>query len=97
MREIGRSPEVVLKDAAAHLERVGWVQAYEQPLEGSPTCIIGAITAVCHESPRAEWRAAKELVAERLGTFPSALAVGAWNDKPGRTVDEVLRVLRGES
>lgn len=97
-----RLPEVVLKDAAHEIERRGWFQGDYVGPDGS-VCVIGAIRAACGMDPHTylfreesdmEHSMALELVAARCGYL--RLSVHVWNDAPGRTVGEVLAVLKGE-
>lgn len=96
---IGRSPEVVLKDAAAYIEEKGWHQGSIVNARTGTVCTLGAIKAVtcglyaaqCDE----EGISAVDLLKDRIrpaGYF----MVSHWNDQPKRTKDEVLSLLRGE-
>lgn len=93
-----RLPEVVLKDAAAYIEKHGWCQTEYQDIQGR-VCMMGAIGMVVAGTPDAwdthhrsgELVAAVEACHARTGT-----GIPWYNDAPGRTKDEVLRVLRGD-
>lgn len=78
--------------AAWWLEVKGWCQGAYSTSDGAH-CVIGAIWAVSNAMgvrPAVWWDALHEL-ARRTGTDEPLFM---WNDKPGRTVEEVLALLR---
>jgi hypothetical protein len=97
----------VLERAAALIEEHGWVQ-FSFGDETKGYCITGAIMRASRDDARMSQVLAYDMVAEQLkldevalpGVLPqfggpgSWLALSYWNDSPGRTEQEVLRVLR---
>lgn len=97
----------ILDDAADLLERKGWIQGRYSNENGH--CAVGAITRVCGlydavsltvpdmvevrsqiEAAYQVERVLRNILAERGGP----LHVQTWNDKKGRTKQEVLDLLR---
>lgn len=100
-KEVGEDKKLddaskVLLKAADMIERNGWCQgaAYLDFVKGSkgPMCMYGAIWAANDDDPTGKFealKAAEGRVNEACGTF-----MAKWNDKSGRTKDEVLAKLR---
>jgi hypothetical protein len=93
-----------LDQAAAHIERVGWLQEdYYEPGK-SPTecrvCAMGAINVALFGHPfppKDDGAYAKtcdigDTVLNHLGVL--GLDLAAWNDEPHRTKDDVTTALR---
>lgn len=102
-------PADVLRAVADEIERVGWHQATRwqygnvDPLTGA-VCLYGGLDAVlvgvpsdaaAWDDPRYKPSLAllEERVTERSG---GVHGVSEWNDYPGRELEEVLGLLRGE-
>lgn len=81
----------ILADAKRLIEEHGWCQEIMHHIDGRH-CMVGAILCAAGETPSDRWpftrtvaaQAAEEVVQQYL---PS------WNDKEGRTVEEVLAAL----
>lgn len=101
-----KTEAMVLREAAAILERDGWVQGVMH-LEGKGHCTLGAIHEAMGQPELVDisravrskdwWTPARyELLAldmrlsARIGTDAK---VSAWNDAPERTLEEVLALL----
>jgi hypothetical protein len=99
----------VLEDAADHIERHGWQQgAYGTA--GAPTCLRGAVRAVqvgllgragCEQESDVLAYAATAIGPDIGWTmvatgdpYVDAVLIPSWNDRDGRTQQEVLDVLR---
>ena len=83
------TPQEHLNAAADYIEEHGWCQTVLR--DGERVCVIGAIRAV-HKGRSLEPRdPVYGLLRERIG--PDNIV--AWNDDPGRTVEDVLAALRG--
>ncbi|MFI1928292.1 hypothetical protein [Streptomyces sp. NPDC020377] len=94
----------VLDAAAAHIERVGWLQDdyYEhgKPATDCRVCSVGAINVAMfgHPFPPEDDNAYAatsdigDLILEHLGVLGFDLA--AWNDEPHRTQDDVTTAMR---
>ncbi len=84
--------------AAQEIEAHGWCQGAYSTSDNAH-CVIGAVWAVSHElglGARVWWDALHEL-ARRAGSKRAEEGgepLFMWNDKPGRTVEEVLALLR---
>jgi hypothetical protein len=95
----------VFSDAAIYLEQHGWCQGkyYNRPvgapfvngdfklsaIMGKPSaCLSGALALVCPDYKT--WSDALELIGCQLG----GRSVSVWNDRPERTVEDVLLVLK---
>lgn len=93
------TPAQLLCDHAADLlEKKGWTQGNYEDGRGRH-CLMGAINAVFstryYMKTDTTWDRADQaikMIADELGTGMGALTV--WNDRPGRTADEVIGVLR---
>lgn len=81
-----------LNAVADPLEERGWCQGVTRDFQGR-FCLGGAIGWVLDVTTGQRWKLARQEVQLRIGT----LSVASWNDTPGRTVEEVLAVLRGRS
>lgn len=77
--------------AADYIESHGWIQGMWNTTDGA-VCMVGALAqAVSGRAPRKA--ATTELRRELcLGEYTTLIS---WNDRPGRTKDEVLAALRG--
>jgi hypothetical protein len=69
-----------LRLAADHLREHGWIQGHAH--EGKKSCLMGAVGQTSGED-------AYEAVLIHFGGYD----IFAWNDKPGRTLEEVLERL----
>jgi len=78
----------VLERAAQILEHSGWCQQYSHRSSGE-SCLYGAILDA---APGSAMDAVYE-VRERIGVM-NTVGLFDWNDAPGRTLSEVLAVLR---
>ena len=86
----------IIYDAMTLLARNGWVKGCIVSPQGY--CVAGALLRAIPR-PRRDWlsahRRARQLVTDQVrgwhGYDPS---IEAWNDMPGRTQDEVMRVLQ---
>lgn len=81
-------------DAANYIDTHGWIQGDYKDLTGA-VCTLGAMKAVAGDigdlvEPVVS---AHRAVSKHLG-FAGGLHVADWNDETGRTVDEVVQVLR---
>lgn len=81
-----------LLDAATYLETHGWCQ--NRAYDGDKSCMAGAVYRVIHgkdfvgvELPL--YRQARFAIVDSINDL-----VVSWNDKPGRTVEEVTAALR---
>jgi hypothetical protein len=99
----------VLRDAALYLQRHGWIQgAYYDATSGSfacPACMVGAIGMVCYGGPVdapaqhfddpgfLDFEAAL-LHLDRYLLVEDGTEAYEFNDARGRTVEDVIRVLR---
>lgn len=81
------TPADVLDAAADQIERHGWAQLVFDAKDGS-RCVLGAINRVVGSTYIQRDRS-KELLWAYIGQSPMY-----WNDKPGRTADEVIETLR---
>lgn len=87
-----QSPETfrshpVLKLAGDLIRKRGWVQ-HQFEAEDGALCTLGAVSEASSRTSADYYDATQELI-RRIGD----VAVAAWNDQRGRTVDDVLRVL----
>lgn len=74
----------VFEQAAAIIEDAGWCQGSYGYKRDEPHCIVGAIsTAALHTA----------LGQEAIGFLHSHGVNSGWNDRPGRTEDEVIDLL----
>jgi aryl carrier-like protein len=97
----------VLDRAADHIETVGWwqgalydhEQAISTPLDQCAVCAMGALNVALHGTPHF----ARELqaneptahdVAELIEQGLDGVELADWNDRPGRTQDDVTALLR---
>jgi hypothetical protein len=77
-------------DAAERLERYGWVQSATHSPKGS--CIVGAISAcAAYGDVDREIRARLQ---DSLSLHVGESQLWKWNDKRGRTKEEVVGLLR---
>jgi hypothetical protein len=76
-----------LRAAADLLATNGWIQGAPSDEHGR-YCIDGAVNVVTDDAN--VYKDATEAVLDHLGT-PS---ITGWNDKPGRTAEQVIAVLR---
>lgn len=81
---------------AADLVEQGWCQDRARREEGEKTCycIVGALDAASRPGQAGDYFTAVFFVAERLSVKPCGLSLSTWNDAPGRTQDEVVKLLR---
>lgn len=86
------TPAQVLNDAATYLETHGWRQ-HDVGEHGSPCCVLGAIAEAAGQGDTSNmhYLAASRALHEVVGGNTSVIA---WNDAPGRTVEEVTAALR---
>jgi hypothetical protein len=100
----------VLLDAAAYLEKWGWVKGYLGGKYGNPTvayndgpaCAMGAIHSVTSmalpwETPIEIYDAAcdaSDLAREALSEVIPTKVIPEWNDAPERTQEEVINTMR---
>lgn len=86
----------VFRRAADYLEKHGWLQDDFGEI-GGPCCVVGAMQAVKGHAPGAphrgdeRWGVKREVdvLSRYLDTNPEP-----WNDRNGRTKDEVVAALR---
>lgn len=95
----------IINRVADMIERDGWHQGDDWPgsrfgapyRSGTPVCIQGGCLAVFGLKPgrttRQQWRAAPEPAICEVAKFVGE-PVSIWNDTPGRTVEQVVAVLR---
>lgn len=95
----------VLAAARRVIEKFGWYQGSEQDYATGAVCLYGAIQAVVSGNPEnyVETRAAlgdvyddiTKIVQKNISAKdPYDVLIAEWNDEVGRTVDEVLAVMR---
>jgi hypothetical protein len=72
-----------LRAAADVLRRDGWMQG-DVINQAGHSCALGALAVVSEDREHAAYRAFRDY----LGG-----PIGSWNDKPGRTADEVIAAL----
>lgn len=84
-----------LNRAADLLERDGWRQKALGPGPDAQgrRCIYGALNAACDESMD-RFRAGRLFLTKVLPGGEKFALPAAWNDEPGRTVDEVIAACR---
>ncbi len=80
-------PEDVLDAAADYLKIFGWMRGIAGE-DGGPRCAMGAVWSVVGVSP-SSGRAAKLLMDSQVIDN-----IGVWNDRRGRTCDEVVDAMR---
>lgn len=79
----------VLRDAADLLERVGWCQGYLE--DNGKVCMVGALRAAgMLRLGRGPYRELVARVSQQIGHCSWL----QWNDRPGRTKEEVIAKLR---
>lgn len=79
----------ILRAAAAHLNLYGWCQ--NQLKDGLSACLVGAVYAAVGDMMPSD-----EIQAElnrRVRLSIGRENIGAWNDVPGRTKEEVIDAL----
>lgn len=76
----------ILRRAAVLIRQRGWAQNSFHAADGS-LCILAAIAEAAAGMGR-DYRDAAQVVAERIGE-----SLPYWNDRPGRTAEDVLAVL----
>ena len=82
----------VYDGAIEHLEKYGWVQSEVGGPE-KPCCVIGALAASCAEN--GYYGPLLSLCDPfRRAAGVSVPAIGAWNDRKGRTKEEVIEKLK---
>lgn len=92
-RKLSKDRLAFLK-AADYIEQHGWCQQVLQDMDGR-VCLLGALSFVASGSlcsVRLVGQVGRYL--KRTGLTKRGTAV-VWNDKPGRTKEEVVAVLRG--
>lgn len=95
MAELTKAEKV--RKAADHLERFGWIQGKfadswnHEPAEGEACCASGALWVTTSYD---EGYLLTRDFAEYLGLGRWTYGVYGWNDKEGRTADEVIAALR---
>lgn len=77
----------VLREAAKVIEKYGWHQN-DYGNESQGFCAIGALSKA---GPLADIDTAIRALQKHV----RRLSIADWNDKPGRTKEEVLKALRG--
>lgn len=77
----------LLLQGASRLERLGWCQNSVGGLFDGPTCMVGSLIV---RDPSAAFMKAWR----RLDMSVEGGSSTAWNDKPGRTKEEVVAKLR---
>lgn len=91
--------ETIYSRAADEIDRRGWIQGWFEAFGGA-VCLLGGVQCgiwgmTCDHLPEdveTGWQEYSDAVGELfmyLNTGPST-----WNDEPGRTKEEVLKVLR---
>ncbi|RJQ09405.1 MAG: hypothetical protein C4558_06295 [Dehalococcoidia bacterium] len=73
-----------LRAAKARLEEDGWTQG-EFGVDRSPHCVVGALVRVRDALGDVQIGAPEAFLARAVGRH----SIIAWNDAPGRTVEEV--------
>jgi hypothetical protein len=97
MIEEDMTPADELRAAADFLMTNGWIQhKFNEGYDG-PSCALGAVGAVPGGGLAAENLLRKFLFNNGFARFSDGtvdcLSIGAWNDAPGRTVDEVVHAM----
>lgn len=82
-----------LRRAAQHLLDEGWIQGHAH-IPGRGSCILGAIEITAKHCSVDEINWAVDLVRLELQLLGWPWAIAAWNDRPGRTRDEVVGLLQ---
>lgn len=77
----------LLLDAADCIEKYGWCQGHAQDDKGR-VCVLGAMVygAASYE----DWQRAIDKIIRQT----NVLEIASWNDAPGRTMEEVVSMLR---
>lgn len=82
-----------LRRAAQHLLDEGWIQG-KGHVPGLGSCLLGAIEITAADCSVEQIDQAVDLVRLELQLLGWPWAVAAWNDRPGRTRDEVVGLLQ---
>lgn len=86
--QVTKTPAMVLREAAAIIERDGWCQGDYR--DGKKRCAVGAIAdARPPDWPDRLFDAVDSAIEAVVGTA----ILPDWNDAPGRTKDEVIAAL----
>ncbi len=83
----------VLLYAADQLETVGWCQGTEMDRQGR-MCAVGAIRRACRDRGEEVFGMLSHLAIVRVCTVVDEVSVPSWNDREGRTRDDVTTALR---
>lgn len=94
------SSEDDLERVAQVIERLGWWQGchFKDKVYNSPCCLAGAADYLAHTKIPEDWyRSTREYhrIRRVLENHLGGIDPVVWNDAPGRTVEEVLEMLRG--
>lgn len=87
-------PEDLLRKAADLIEQNGWTQGTYVNANGC-LCMMGAFYRVCDGMSDLDLRREARRILE-VRTGKRGLGLFGWNDAKGRTVEEVIAMLRGE-
>jgi hypothetical protein len=97
-RKVREEAAMICRRAADRIERTGWKQGSDQPHEHEralPCCLMIALNHATDDLAFPDrsnaWRIAKQAVLDRVR--PPGGLLSEWNDRPGRTVSEVLAAL----
>jgi hypothetical protein len=82
----------IYDDAIAHIEKYGWTQV-DVGAEGKPCCVIGAMRVAAYKHLYYKPLAAILIPFGKVADV-SIASIGAWNDRKGRTKEEVLEKLK---
>lgn len=82
-----------LRRAAQHLLDNGWIQGAGY-IQGRGSCLLGAIEITAKDCQVEDIDLAVAVVREELYLQGWPWSVAQWNDKPGRTRDEVVGLLQ---
>jgi hypothetical protein len=92
-----------LRQTADYLRTHGWTQRRVHNVFTGACCLVGAVFEATGGSRAARLRVLLPLAiyaadtgmitARALAALPPGLALGDWNDVPGRTVDQVIGLL----
>lgn len=85
--------EEVLDGAAKAIEEQGWCQHMMQNAEGN-LCLMGGLLHGARQTQCPGFYEAAQAVEDQVKQQTGASLVALWNDEPGRSVEDVLLLLK---